>query len=644
MALGGLAIGIGKMASGSVIMVENIYKTFQSDKNSTPPLSLVSAAAKEIGSYLFSANLIIILVFIPLLMLEGIAGRMFRPTAFAVAAALFGALIINITVQPILMTYGWKKREKLTGENRFVCAATSFYMRLLDAAFRHKKNVLLAGLGVLLVGGACFLFLGREFVPYVDEGSIISSTVMLPETSLQESVRTGKKVEQILLSFPEVQSVCRTTGMAEESEHVHPVNHSHYLIELKPREQRNRDFKALAGAMRQKLDQIPGIVYMFEQPIGNKIAEMLTGAEGQIFIKLFGPDLDVLNEKIREIHDILHDLPGVADLQIEQTSGIPQVVVRLDREALARHGLKVDEVADAIETALNGIEVTDVYEKDRITSVLVRLPESYRRESEAIRNLLVDTPSGQSIPLSQLGQIKLGEGPQTIFRENMQKRKIIICNLTGRDIGEFVSEARALIELQVKLPKGYYLTFGGQFESQQQTMHQLTWMMAIVGLGVLVILFASLKSLRQSLILLLNIPMTMAGGAAALLLAGQTLNVSSIIGFIALFGIALQNGVVLVGKINDLRRSGLELHPAVVEGSHTRFRPILMTELILILGVLPLAVGGSTGSEIHRPLAIVYIGGFLAAIFFEQILLPILYEISAGFRKERFLEAEGQPR
>jgi cobalt-zinc-cadmium resistance protein CzcA len=640
MALGGLAIGIGKMASGSVIMVENIYKAFQNDRSSTPPLLLVSAAAKEIGSYLFSANLIIILVFIPLLMLEGIAGRMFRPTAFAVAAALFGALIINITVQPILMTYGWKKRKKLTAENRFVNAASRVYARLLAAAFRHKKNVLLAGLGILLVGGTCFLFLGREFVPYVDEGSIIASTVMLPETSLEESVRTGKQVDRILLSFPEVQSVCRTTGMAEESEHVHPVNHSHYLIELKPREQRKRDFTALAKAMRRKLDQIPGIVYMFEQPIGNKMAEMLTGAEGQISIKLFGPDLVVLNEKIREIHDILHDQPGVADLQIEQTSGIPQVVIRLDRDALARHGLKVDEVADVIETALNGIEVTDVYEKDRITSVLLRLPESYRRESEAIRNLLVDTPSGQSIPLSQLGQIELGEGPQTIFRENMQKRKIIICNLTGRDIGEFVSEAKALIERQVQLPKGYYVTFGGQFESQQQTMHQLTWMMAIVGLGVLVILFASLKSLRQSLILLLNIPMTMAGGAVALLLAGQTLNVSSIIGFIALFGIALQNGVVLVGKINDLRRSGLELHPAVVEGSHTRFRPILMTELILILGVLPLAVGGSTGSEIHRPLAIVYIGGFLAAIFFEQILLPVIYEMAAGLKKERFLEAE----
>ncbi|HUU06466.1 MAG TPA: efflux RND transporter permease subunit [Patescibacteria group bacterium] len=642
MALGGLAIGIGKMASGSVIMVENIFKALQNDKNSSPTDMLVAGAAKEIGSYLFSANLIIILVFIPLLLLEGIAGRMFRPTAFAVAAALFGSLVINITVKPILMTYGWKKRRKLTGENRFVKAASRFYARLLDAAFRHKKNVLLAGLGILLVGGACFLFLGREFVPYVDEGSIIASTVMLPETSLEESVRTGKQVERIMLSFPEVQSVCRTTGMAEESEHVHPVNHSHYLIELKPRQQRKRDFMALAEAMRRKLDHIPGIVYMFEQPIGNKMAEMLTGAEGQISIKLFGPDLDVLNEKIREIHDILHGKPGIADLQIEQTSGIPQVIIRLDREALARHGLKVDEVADVIETALNGIEVTDVYEKDRITSVLVRLPESYRRESEAIRNLLVDTPSGQSIPLSQLGQIELGEGPQTIFRENMQKRKIIICNLTGRHIGEFVTEAKALIARQVKLPKGYYVTFGGQFESQQQTMRQLTWMMAIVGLGVLVILFASLKSLRQSLILLLNIPMTMAGGAVALLLAGQTLNVSSIIGFIALFGIALQNGVVLVGKINDLRRGGLELHQALVEGSHARFRPILMTELILILGVLPLAVGGSSGSEIHRPLAIVYIGGFLVAIFFEQILLPIIYEMAAGFKKERFLEEQGK--
>jgi cobalt-zinc-cadmium resistance protein CzcA len=467
---------------------------------------------------------------------------------------------------------------------------------------------------------------------------MIASTVMLPETSLQESVRIGKTVEDIFLSFPEVVSVCRTTGMAEASEHVHPVNHSHYMIRLQPLEKRNRGFLELSQAMRNELDKIPGIVYIFEQPIANKMAEMLTGAEGQISVKLFGPDLQVLNEKVRDIRDVMNHIRGIADLQIEQTTGIPLALVRLDREALARYGIKVEDVADIIETALNGVEATDVWEAERMTAVLVRLPLKYRRDPETIQNLLVDTPSGSRVPLSQIARIDRSEGPQTIFRENLMRRKIILCNVVGRDIGHFVREARQAIAQRVSLPQGYFVTFGGQFETQQRTMRQLRWMMLVVALSVVVMLFASLGSLRQSLLLLLNVPMTVAGGVIALFLAGQTVNVSSVIGFIALFGIALQNGVILVAKINDLRKQGVELHEAVVQGAVRRFRPILMTELILILGVLPLALGKTSGSEIHRPLAVVYIGGFVVAIFFEQIVLPILYELFARVKRERFFE------
>jgi len=633
MALGGLAIGIGKMASGSVIMVENIYKSLRSDVSDTSSLELTSQGAKEVGPYLFSANLIIILVFLPLLMLEGIAGRMFRPTAFALVAALFGALIINITLQPVLMSVCLRKRRRRSRGNPFVKSATRVYGAVLETSFRHKGAVLLLGLAILVMAGVCYQHLGTEFVPFLDEGSIIASTVMLPETSLEESVRIGRKVEEIFVSFPEVASVCRTTGMAEEAEHVHPVNHSHYMIDLKPREERERDYAELTQAMREELDKIPGIVYIFEQPIANKMAEMLTGVEGQISLKLFGPDLDVLNAKTRQIRDVMRGIPGIADVQIEQTTGIPLVQVKLKRESLARYGIHVEEVADLIETALNGVEATDVREADRITAVLVRLPEEWRQNEERIKNLMVDTPSGNRILLSQIGDIDKGEGPQTIFREGLKRRKIILCNVVGRDIGSFVEEAAA--KIGPLIPEGYSYEFGGQFESQQRTMKQLTWMMLVVALSVLVVLFASLGSLRQSLLLLLNIPMTLAGGIIALYLAGQTVNVSSVIGFIALFGIALQNGVVLVGKINDLRKQGVGLHEAVVQGALSRFRPILMTELILILGVLPLAMARTSGSEIHRPLAVVYIGGFIVAIFFEQILLPILYEVFARLGKER---------
>ncbi len=627
MALGGLAIGIGKMAGGSVIMVENIFKFLQGRPSDVSTLRLVGEGAKEIGPYLFSANVIIILVFLPLLTLEGIAGRMFRPTVFAVVAALLGSLIVNITLNPVLMSCCIRKTGRLAGENRFVRFATAVYTFVLEKSFKCKTLVLILGLIVLLVASFCYQRLGSEFVPFLDEGSMIASTAMLPETSLEESVRVGKKIEQIFLSFPEVVSVCRTTGSAEGAEHVHPVNHSHYMIQLTPLAERTRGYAELTEAMRIRLDDMPGIVYIFEQPIANKMAEMLTGTEGEVALKVFGPDLETLDEKTRQIGHVMSHVPGIADLQIEQTTGIPLVLIRLDRAALARYGIKVDEVADVIETALNGVEVIDVAEAERMTSVLLRLPLKYRRDVDTIRDLLVDTPSGHRVPLSQVAQIERSEGPQTIFRENLMRRKTILANVVGRDIGRFVEEARAEIARSVSLPPGYFCTFGGQFESQQRTMRQLMWMMLIVGLGVLVVLFAAIGSFRQSLLLLLNVPMTMAGGIVALYLAGQTLNVSSLIGFIALFGIALQNGVILVGKINDLRRDGVELHEAVVQGAVRRFRPILMTELILILGVLPLALAKSSGSEIHRPLAVVYIGGFVVAIFFEQILLPILYEM-----------------
>jgi len=450
---------------------------------------------------------------------------------------------------------------------------------------------------------------------------------MLPETSLEESVRMGKKVEQIFLSFPEVISVSRTTGTAEASEHVHPVNHSHYNIELVPREKRKRGYEKITEAMREELEKLPGVAYIFEQPIANKLAEMLTGVEGELSIKLFGPDLNILNDTIEDIRNTLVDIKGVADLQIEQTSGIPQLVINLDRGKLARFGIPVGEVADIIETALNGIEATDVYEADRITSVLIRLSEDYRKDEEAIRNLLIDAPNGERIPLSQLAEIYKSEGPQTIFRENLLRRKIILCNVEGRDIVSFVKEAEEAINNNIDLPPGYFFKFGGQFESQQRAMGHLTTLMLIVILIIFVILFSSFRSLWQASLIIMNIPTTLAGGILGLLIAGQTMNVSSTIGLIALFGICVQNDIILVAKINDFRKQGLALREAVIEGALTKFRPIIMTDMVMIVAVLPMALIVSTGSELHRPLAVVYIGGFFFAILLRLIVVPLLYDV-----------------
>lgn len=635
MSIGGLAIGIGKVANGSIIMVENIFRVISEKKGTASVMQLTSEAAKDVGRYLFSANLIIILVFVPLLTLKGIEGAMFRPTAFAVAAALFGSLLLNLTLKPVLCSYFLKDKSIKKKKNPVTDFLTQKYRVILQGALQKKKIIMAAF--ILLIIGAVFLyqFLGKEFVPPLDEGAIMASTVMLPETSLEESVEMGKKIEEIFLSFPEVISVSRTTGTAEGSEHLHPVNHSHYNIELVPREKRKRGFTELTEAMREELDNLPGVAYIFEQPIANKLAEMLTGTEGQLSVKLFGSDLSVLNQNIENIRNVMAGVEGVADLQIEQTTGIPQLVIELRRDLLARYGIPVGDVADVIETALNGIEATDVYEPDRVTSVLIRLPEKYRNDEEAVKNLLIDAPNGERIPLSQLADISRSEGPQTIFRENLMRRKIILCNVVDRDIGSFVQEARDKIASEVDLPSGYYVTFGGQFESQQRALRHLSLLMLVVMLIIFIILFSSLGSLWQAFLIILNIPTTLVGGIIGLLVAGQTINVSSMIGLIALFGICVQNDVILVAKINDFRKQGLALRDAVLEGALTKFRPIIMTDMVMIVSVLPLALTVSTGAELHRPLAVVYIGGFFFAILLRLVVVPLLYEILGKLAEKR---------
>jgi len=629
MSIGGLAIGIGKVANGSIIMVENIYRLLPEKRGQGGTTELVGEAAKEVGNYLFSANLLIILVFLPLLTLQGLEGAMFQPTAFAVAAALFGSLVLNLTVQPVLASVfltGRKGEAREPWVNRVILRA---YRYLLLESFQFR--FVFIALFLVLIAGAAYAYtrLGKEFAPPLDEGAIMVSTVMLPETSLEESIRVARRVEGIFLSIPEVVSVSRTTGTAEASEHLHPVNHSHYNLELTPREARSRGYEELTQAMRGELEKLPGVAYIFEQPIANKLAEMLTGAEGQLSVKLFGPDLAVLNETIEHIRNVLAAIEGAADLQIEQTTGIPQLIVRLNRERLARYGIPVAEAADTVETALNGIEATDVYEQERVTSLLIRLREDYRNSEEAIRNLLIDAPNGQRIPLSELASIERSAGPQTIFRENLMRRKIIQCNVVRRDIGGFVEEAQRRIEQNVALPAGYQVSFGGQYESQERALRHLGLVMLIVLLIIFVVLFASFGSVWQAFLVIFNIPSTLVGGILGLLFAGQTINVSSTIGLIALFGICAQNDIILVAKINALRKKGIALREAVIEAAMVKFRPIFITDLVMIVGVLPLVLSTGAGAELHRPLAVVYIGGFFFAVLLRLFVVPVLYDTFA---------------
>jgi len=643
MSLGGLAIGIGKMANSSIFVVENIYRKLLKNKM-LPETERQSVrricfeATRDVAPALFSANLIIFLVFIPMFFMQGIEGKMFAPTAFAVGMALIGSFIGSITIKPVLASL-FLRRISAVREGRVIRGALAIYTPLLERVITRPWAVLS---GVALVLALVFALLlprlGAEFMPQMDEGSIVASTVMLPGTSLEETARVGKLVAAMVMDkekFPEVVSVTRETGRAEASEHAHPVSHSHFIIELLPLAERDRSAEEIIKALRAEFARVPGIHYIFEQPIQNKLAEMLTGTEGELSVKLYGPDLERLEEKINEVHDVLSTVEGVADLHVEQTAGVPRINIVLDRQRMARYGVKVDDASDIIETALSGQEITDVFQGHRRYSILLRFQQQYRDDLDEIRNLLVDTPAGQLVPLSEIAAIERGEGPEEIFRENMERRKVIVLNVAGRDVVSFVNEAQERIAREVDLPAGYRVRFGGQFENQQQASRQLLVYSLLIALAVFIILISSFGSLRQSLLILLNVPVALAGGVAALWACGATLNVSSAVGFIALFGISLQNGIILVKTINTMRtRDGLELREAVIEGSKMRLRPILMTELVMIFGALPLVLGSAMGSEIHRPLAIVYIGGFLLALLFSKFTLPALYYALESRRRE----------
>jgi cobalt-zinc-cadmium resistance protein CzcA len=640
MSMGGLAIGVGKVASGTIIMVENIVRVLRERKGEASTLELTYEAAKDVGTHLFAASLIIILVFLPLLSLQGIEGAMFKPTAIAVAAALFGALVLNLTLQPVLSAIFLSPREQTWAGDQIFKFLQRKYEAYLRSALDHGKPILIGCVVLTVAAAGIYSLLGKEFVPPLDEGSIMASTVLLPETSLEEAARVGGQVEEIFLSFPEVVSVARTTGSAEGSEHVHPVNHSHYNVLLVPREERHRGYEELTEAMRVELSRIPGVAYLFEQPIGNKMAEMLTGTGGELSVKVFGNDWDILNQAIEDIRHIMEDVDGVADLQVEQTAGIPQLIVDLDRSELARYAIPVGDVADLVETALNGIEVTDVYEEDRITSILLRLSEEYRHDEERVENLLVDAPNGERIPLSQLADIRHGQGPQEILRENMMRRKLVLCSVVDRDVASLVEEARREIEANVSLPAGYFIEFGGSFENQQRAMRNLLALLFVVILIIFVILFSSFGSLLQASLIILSIPLSLIGGIVGLLVAGQTINVSSMIGLIALMGVCVQNDVILIAKINDYIKDGYDLRDAIMAGSMRKFRAIFMTNMVMIVGSIPLAFHVSTGSELHRPLAVVYIGGFIGAIVIRMIAMPVLLDAVGGSALKQSAGAE----
>ena len=642
MSLGGLATGIGMMVDGGVVMVENAYRHLSEGKQTTAehPTAfhesrghLVLRAAREVGRPIVFAIVIIILVFLPLFTLQGVEGKMFRPMAFAISFAMVGSLIFSLTIIPVLCAMFLRGgSEDDTWVMRHIKRP---YLPLLRWSIGNRKKMLAGAVVALLASLAIVPFLGSEFVPQLEEGSILYRATLAPSAGLNEGIRTATELEKMTRTFPEVADVVSKIGRAESGGDPEPVNNIEAIVTLKPENESKSDrTKAeLVEAMEQKFVRFPGVEFNFSQPIANRVDELLSGVKAQLAIQLFGDDLDQLVTSADAISRAVSGVRGAEDVQTEQVTGQPQLQIRINRNAIARYGINVEDVQEAIETAIGGEEAGQVFEGVRRFDITVRLKEAYRGNVDAIAGLLIPSPDAKArVPLSQLASLTVVSGPKQISHDNGQRRVVIQLNVRGRDMGGFVAEAQKTIAERVKLPTGYFITWGGQFENQQRAMRRLMIIVPLTIVLIYLLLFSSFGSLRQAGLIILNVPFAMIGGILGLLISRQYLSVPASVGFIALFGVAVLNGVVLVSYINSLRREGLSVEEAVLQGTMLRLRPVLMTATVAILGLVPLLVSSGAGSEVQRPLAAVVVGGLLTSTALTLLMLPTLYGWFEGAR------------
>ncbi|MEW6428900.1 MAG: CusA/CzcA family heavy metal efflux RND transporter [Thermodesulfobacteriota bacterium] len=635
MSLGGIAIAIGMLGDGAIVMVENIYRHMGERKSlEESKARVILAAAREVARPIVFSIAIIVLVFLPLFTLEGVEGKMFAPMAFTISFALLGSLFFALLIAPVLTLYLLKHEQHR--EIALVRWCVGLYRPLLTAACRFRKTVLFAALASLVLSLASLKHIGTEFIPTLEEGSIQIGVAMAPSISLEEGTKTVMNLERKILEFPEVEETVSRIGRPEAGSHPHPVNTGEIHLELKPTEEwRFRDKGELIAAIREKIGVVPGVQFNFTQPIQNMFDELLSGVKTQLAVKLFGEDLTVLREKAGEIKEVIEKVPGLVDLSSEQSYGQPQVQVVADREACARYGVSVAEILEMVELAVGGEVVDSIYLNTRRFGIHLRYQEPFRNDPEAIRNMLLATADRRLIPLGQVAEVKQVVGPIQINREKNQRRWVVQGNVRGRDIGGVVEDIQRLIEEKVALPDGYTVEYGGQFENQQRAMARLAVIVPIVILGVFLMLWMSFRTLRQAAVIMVNVPLAMVGGVLGLLCMREYLSVPASVGFIALFGIAVQNGMVLVTYFNDLRERGRSVEEAVLEGSLLRLRPVLMTALTTILGLLPLLLATGAGSEVQRPLATVVVFGLATSTLLTLFVIPAAYGWIETMRERR---------
>ena len=630
MSLGGLAISIGMIIDATIIQVENVQRHLSEVPAGTAKLSTVLKSVLEVRKPSIFGELIIALTFIPIMTLQGIEGKMFSPLAFTVAIALFASLILSILVIPVFCFLFLKAKKEKT--SLLVRGAKGIYLPVLRWSLKHKITVLLMTAAVL--AGSIYLVprLGTEFMPIMDEGAFDMDIQFLPGISLQESLEMSKKVEQKLMEFEELETIVGKTGQTGIAIEARGVEKTGYVGMLKPRsEWKNaKTREELTNKMRQAVASIPGMAFSFSQPIACRIDELVAGTRAQLILKLFGEDLETLKGKADEIAGILSRIRGARDLVVESIAGQPYISIKIDRAKISRFGINVDDVQSMVETAVGGKPITQLFEGEKYFDVVLRFPEEKRNSLEAIGDILVVLPQGRKIPLSQLTDIYSSEGPVQISRESGQRRIGVECNISGRDMGGFVAEAKSGIQKKVKLPPGYFLTWGGQFENQQRAMKRLMIIVPItVGL-IFFLLFLTFGSLRLAALVILNLPFALIGGVLSLFLAGLYLSVPASVGFIALFGIAVLNGVVLISYINQIREEGMPLQEAILNGCERRLRPVLMTASITIFSLIPMLFASGPGSEVQRPLAVVVVGGLFTSTLLTLLVLPALYHWFEG--------------
>ena len=631
MSLGGLVIAIGMMVDGSVVVVENVYRHLseQPPGSSASRSAIVLQATKEVAQPVIFGILIIILVFFPILSLEGMEGKMFKPLAYTIMIALLVSLLLSLTLSPALCSLAL---TTATEEDTWLLRqAKRWYAPALSWALAHRRLVLTSAVVMLGLSLALFPFLGGEFIPILNEAAITPQTIRLPSISLEKSIEIEMEMQRAVMEFPEVRMVVSKIGRSELGNDPQEPNASDPVVSLKPMDEWTtaKTKPELDDAVRRRIERVPGANFLLSQPIQQRVDELLSGVRSEATVKVIGEDLEQLRKMAEQVQGIMTGIAGVKDVRVEQLFGQTYLTIDIDRAKIARYGINVAHIREIISTAIGAEAATRVYEGQKRFDLILRYPKNYRDSVETIGNILLRASTGALIPLGELAKIELREGPALISREGLQRRIYVGFNTLGRDIQSIVEEAQAKIGQKVQLPTGYKLIWGGSFENMQRAMARLKIIVPItIGL-IFLLLFASFNSVRHAALIILNLPFALIGGIVALWITGEYLSVPASVGFINLFGVAVLNGIVLVSYINQLRSEGLRDREAIVRGCLLRLRPVLMTALVAMLGLIPLALSHGIGSEVQRPLAVVVIGGLVSSTLLTLIVLPTLYGVFA---------------